>query len=116
MRLHTATEWLSNSDGPARWPSHSVRWSLGLRFEADLQASWMPEGKTVALVRVVGARKRDGFDAIRMTWRGPRRVAPILDIRSVSSVTDSETQVAIDAGMARGGTGEAESWEVVLSS
>ena len=87
-----------------------------MAYRSEWQLDTVPEGKTVARVRIVGARKSDPFEAIQMTWRGPRRLTPILDIRSISSVTGAESLVTIDGGLARGGTGEAACWELVVQS
>ncbi|MCI0356979.1 MAG: serine/threonine protein kinase [Planctomycetaceae bacterium] len=83
-------------------------------YRSEWKLDTVPTGKTIAYVRVQGAKKRSMFDAIYMTWRGPRRVAPYLDVRWISSVSPVESSVTIDAGAARKGFGEEESYAPVL--
>ena len=85
-------------------------------YRSEWKVDTVPAGKTVAFVRVLGAGKASRFDALRMTWLGPRRVAPYLDIQFVSSASSEESIVTIDAGPARAGSGEAECWTPYLDS
>jgi|GEM_PF-2414055 len=85
-------------------------------YRSEWKVDTVPAGKTAAYVRVQGAGKASMFDAIRMTWRGPLRTAPYLDMRWISSINPSESSVTIDAGVARKGFGEAESYAPILDS
>ena len=95
-------------------------WAAEHDYELHLAGSWafetVPDRKTAAQVFWFEARPRGVFNRWRLTWRGPQRPRPVLNIQCLSGGVPPETIVRIDPGVISDGSVDLENWLPVIDS